>query len=1016
MMKTKTFKGANVFMSRNLVPPEIFDTLHDALKHNGADVFLCCDPSRSAPNDYHIISSPDHEKFLDLRAKGCNLLGPQCVLSCAKENRALPKQGYTCCFAMDGVKVLASGFEADEKVKIETLVTAMGGVLHPKASLDVSFVIVKNVLAAKYKWALNILKKPIVTIEWLHQCWNEHRVVPQESFRVLPFSGLTICVTQIPADERKEIEKLITQNGGKYSAELTKKCTHLICDISLSCFLERNALVLNCLNICFYQCDTAEGDKYKVARRWGHIYIVTRKWFYQSIARRACLNEDSYPVQGGSVSSNKHVRNRLTLQHSLDKGIGNSQSVPSTSEDLNSQAAPSIGFADSDLEATLSQNVSSAISDPPVFVKEGDFEKPTMQPKDETSLDGFVANDSQSEDGDLYLSECRILLVGFEVSEMRKLVSMVRRGGGSRYMSFNDKLTHIVVGSPSEIEKKEVRSLAALGVIYVVKPTWLEDCDCKKKEIPVLQRYIAYDLLLPKDSVFSTKGAVIGVASLNQSKNSTAHPSMSSDQVLGNRNSGIGLPSLEKNKEERSEINTNGDSSLKATAKFSEKIQLPVINGKDNGQLTDKKKGRQKTQHDSSVKNGKPSSVFKGRVFCFSKSFPEDRRAEIVQWVVQGGGKVVDDPVKQYMHYTIQCHGVITRSVDAPQTTCVSSHWIRSCLEEEYLLDVGSHILYSPLPCRIPLPGFERFRVCVSQYEEKDRQLIRNLCFVLGAKFAEKLTKKVTHLLCKFTNGPKYEAACKWGIHSITSEWIYECIRQNEVVALDSFCPKEVTVQDQEAGLCTTSQFPTQAVRMVSGDSPSCFPSQSQDLRNTATQCTFSRNDSFKEESEQSSVFNKRAKLLEDDEQKDLPSSKVHLRDPINLNAIGDNITKDNGEVSHAVPDVAAAIEDLLEQTSKIHDQNSPGRTGCDKNLFSSDYSILVRDHSDAHSVVGLSKHWLNRTGKNDDVCNPSGDRSAGIYDGFSETQTESQVVGYEEDLSGRQMLIDKVRTRSSLT
>ncbi|KAM3683038.1 hypothetical protein ACB094_12G115800 [Castanea mollissima] len=981
MMKTKTFKGANVFMSRNLVPPEIFDTLHDALKHNGADVFLCCDPSRSAPNDYHIISSPDHEKFLDLRAKGCNLLGPQCVLSCAKENRALPKQGYTCCFAMDGVKVLASGFEADEKVKIETLVTAMGGVLHPKASLDVSFVIVKNVLAAKYKWALNILKKPIVTIEWLHQCWNEHRVVPQESFRVLPFSGVTICVTQIPADERKEIEKLITQNDGKYSAELTKKC-----------------------------------DKYKVARRWGHIYIVTRKWFYQSIARRACLNEDSYPVQGGSVSSNKNVRNRLTLQHSLDKGIGNSQSVPSTSEDLNSQAAPSIGFVDSDLEATVSQNVSSAISDPPVFVKEGYFEKPTMQPKNETSLDGFVANDSQSEDGDLYLSECRILLVGFEVSEMRKLVSMVRRGGGSRYMSFNDKLTHIVVGSPSEIEKKEVRSLAALGVIYVVKPTWLADCDCEKKEIPVLQRYIAYDLLLPKDSVFSTKGAVIGVASLNQSKNYTAHPSISSDQVLGNRNSGIGLPSLEKKKEERSEINMNRDSSLKATAKFSEQSLLPVINGKGNGQLTDKKKGRQKAQHDSSVKNGKPSSVFKGRVFCFSNSFPEDRRAEIVQWVVQGGGKVVDDPVKQNMHYTIQCHGVITRSVGAPQTTCVSSHWIRSCLEEDYLLDVGSHILYSPLPCRIPLPGFERFRVCVSQYEEKDRQLLRNLCFVLGAKFAEKLTKKVTHLLCKFTNGPKYEAARKWGIRSITSEWIYECIRQNEVVALDSFCPKEVTVQDQEAGLCTTSQFPTQAGRMVSGDSPSCFPSQSQDLRNTATQCTFSRNDSFKEESEQSSVFNKRAKLLDDDDQKDLPSSKVHLRDPINLNAIGDNITKDNGEVSHAVPDVAAAIEDLLEQTSKIHDQNSPGRTGCDKNLFSSDYSILGRDHSDAHSVVGLSKHWLNRTGKNDDVCNPSGDRNAGIYDGFSETQTESQVVGYEEDLSGRQMLIDKVRTRSSLT
>lgn len=59
-MMTKTFKGANVFMSRNLVPPEIFDSLHDALKLNGADIFPCCDPSRNGPNDYHVISSHDH--------------------------------------------------------------------------------------------------------------------------------------------------------------------------------------------------------------------------------------------------------------------------------------------------------------------------------------------------------------------------------------------------------------------------------------------------------------------------------------------------------------------------------------------------------------------------------------------------------------------------------------------------------------------------------------------------------------------------------------------------------------------------------------------------------------------------------------------------------------------------------------------------------------------------------------------------------------------------------------------
>mgnify|MGYP004706776067 FL=1 len=47
-------------------------------------------------------------------------------------------------------------------------------------------------------------------------------------------------------------------------------------------------------------------------------------------------------------------------------------------------------------------------------------------------------------------------------------------------------------------EIKEVRNLAALGVIYVVKSEWLEDCDHQKKEVPVLKRHMAYDLILPR--------------------------------------------------------------------------------------------------------------------------------------------------------------------------------------------------------------------------------------------------------------------------------------------------------------------------------------------------------------------------------------------------------------------------------------------------------------------------------------------------------------------------------------
>ncbi|XP_031745896.1 DNA topoisomerase 2-binding protein 1-A-like isoform X3 [Cucumis sativus] len=180
---------------------------------------------------------------------------------------------------------------------------------------------------------------------------------------------------------------------------------------------------------------------------------------------------------------------------------------------------------------------------------------------------------------------------------------------------------------------------------------------------------------------------------------------------------------------------------------------------------------------DFMVSNGKSSCVFKGKIFCFSSSFPEDRRAEIVEWINQGGGEVVEDHMKQKVHFTVECHGGIPRSTDV-HSTYVSSHRVRSCLEDGCLWDTNGHIFYSPLPCCVPLPGFENIRFCVSQYDDKDRVLLRNLCFVLGAKFVEKLTKKVTHLICKFTDGTKYEAACKWGKQCITAEWIYECVSQ----------------------------------------------------------------------------------------------------------------------------------------------------------------------------------------------------------------------------------------------
>lgn len=57
------------------------------------------------------------------------------------------------------------------------------------------------------------------------------------------------------------------------------------------------------------------------------------------------------------------------------------------------------------------------------------------------------------------------------------------------------------------------------------------------------------------------------------------------------------------------------------------------------------------------------------------------QRGQIIEWVMQGGGELVDGHIKQKVHFTIECHGARPVSLDATESTYVSSHWIRSCLE-----------------------------------------------------------------------------------------------------------------------------------------------------------------------------------------------------------------------------------------------------------------------------------------------------------------------------------------------
>ncbi|OQU83057.1 hypothetical protein SORBI_3005G068800 [Sorghum bicolor] len=839
---------------------------------------------------------------------------------------------------MDGVKTLCSGFEKSEKVRIEELVTAMGGHLLTRHSMDVDFVIVKDVTVAKYKWALNILKKPIVTMKWLEQCWIEHRVVPHEPYRILPFTGLNICLTKLDPGERKELEKMVVQNGGQFSPCLTRKCTHLVAN-------------------------KPGGDKYVVAQKWGNIHIVNPRWVEQSVARRACQDESSYLVcQSSSAFSGSKSSFKEQQNPEISSASASFQPVPATSVD------------DS---VSMSQYLPASFGDAARI----SIATPSVQETNEMQVDSRVAEDSEPENDDLYLSNCRIALVGFEEKELLRLVMMIRNGGGSRHILLSEKLTHIVIGTPSDDEKKEVRCLAAWGVINIVKVTWLEDCNRAKKEVKVSPMHIATELLLKGFSQVSMENSAdTRETKVGKSSGGIFHVPTVND--LHDKHHEKDVSSERKPKRGKHENSISKTRSAARAAKLSQ--QNGVVNVSEH---------QPQYQVTSTMNSGSSrSNIFKGRTFSFSNSFSHDKRPEVVDWVRDGGGVMVDDIQSTAVDFIIECHGQNSLPCDFSHSTVVSTQWIRSCLEENCLQDVGSHPIFSPLRCRIPFPGFESFQFCISQYEEKERQLLKNLCFLLGAKFTEKAYKRVTHLICKFASGPKYEVYTKRGTPTITSEWLYECVKQDKLLPVEHFQPKPITSQDQDANACTISQYSTQATRFGSSE----VLSDCQVTTNNATHNSAG------------------AGISAVNEETTMPavSRKRRISVPVKVNDTCGNIGRSEKHLENSSgPDVADAIEVL---SSKIQDVQSP------RSIFEPDNSV-VQEQKDTHSF-GISRSWLNMQPTQDNTPGtkvknlnsaPVPSPAPITYYPFSETQTESQIVGYEEDLTGMQKIIDRVRSQS---
>ena len=100
-----------------------------------------------------------------------------------------------------------------------------------------------------------------------------------------------------------------------------------------------------------------------------------------------------------------------------------------------------------------------------------------------------------------------------------------------------------------------------------------------------------------------------------------------------------------------------------------------------------------------------------------------------------------------------------------------------------------SHVLFSPIPCQLPMTSTKGKSVSISGITSKDRRSLRMLLIVLGFKYSESLTPTVDYLITNppLSSSKKCLCAKEWNIPLIHQKWILQSAQMGSLLPLANF-------------------------------------------------------------------------------------------------------------------------------------------------------------------------------------------------------------------------------------
>ena len=409
------------------------------------------DPGKIGSEAVIVCETFQGEKFEALKSQRRRIVGPACVLHCLRNIEPLPGDIHpVLSLSMSDVVACCTNISIDERSKLKERIVAMGGIMVGDFTQSVTHLIAGEVGSKKYKVACDI-GIPIVQQSWVFECWTQSRYkVFQSRDEIVQkhlcpcFKGLTICVTGLDPEVRKEVAKLTVQNGGKYSGELNMRtCTHLIVKV-------------------------AQGEKYAYARQW-KIHCVSPEWFYCCLKEGRWLDESGYEIAPGEESK---------MDSSKILEFGRSIVDVTTQSCLDCSGMPSKA-AQVARKSMKNREDSKNVEERLDNIDGVESKKHNIKVKTfDTS--NLRLTDIQMK-SNMLLDGCKIYLSGMPQDLVEQIRKLINTAGGMRFNMLNSNVTHIIIG---DVVSTEIYQFLEDNIQkpFVVSPNWLLD-SCRMGEV-----------------------------------------------------------------------------------------------------------------------------------------------------------------------------------------------------------------------------------------------------------------------------------------------------------------------------------------------------------------------------------------------------------------------------------------------------------------------------------------------------------------------------------------------------